>query len=234
MKKVLLSLIIIATLLAFLPSCSPPPQLSEVYDRLVYLLDGSRGVNDIFFGEGLVSYNDLGGIYDDDEYNSTLEGTNIYMYYSEVLKSYKTADGKEISQYESVDEIKAEAEKYYSSSYLRKVYPKLFVDDYYGENGLGSRAKYLEIKDEDTGVTTFCEYIYHDPVITAENPATVYDYTTMKIVEPSSGDTLIVEIRGYNAKFYDPETGKLGSGWHTVSLQFVLEDGQWFLDGPSY
>ncbi len=234
MKKILLSLTIIALLLTFLPSCSPPPELSEVYDRLVYLLDGSREVNEIFFGEGLVSYNDQGGLYDEGEYNSALEGTDIYMYYTEVLKVYKTGDGKEITQYQSVNEIKAEAEKYYSSSYLRKLYPTMFVDDYYGENGLGTRAKYLEITDEMTGVTTFCEYAYHDPLITLENPATVYKYETMKIVEPSSGDTLIVEIEGYNAKFYDPETGKLGSGWHTVTLQFIKENGQWFLDGPSY
>lgn len=235
-KKIFAFFITVITVLNIfaLASCSPPPELYEVYDRLVYLLEGSRPVNEIFFGEGLVSYNDNGGLYDDDEYNSTLEGTDIYMYYTEVLPSYKTADGKEITQYRSVNEIKAEAEKYYSSSYLNKVYPKLFVDDYYGDQGLGTRAKYLEIKNEETGKTTFCEYVYHSPVLTEENPATVYNYETMKIVEPSSGDTLIVEIQGYNKKYFDPESGEMKSGWHTVTLQFIIENGQWFLDGPSY
>jgi len=255
MKKRIISLIIAAVLLLgampLVSSCSPPPELSEVYDRLVYLLDGAEAVNDIFYGEGLVSYNDYGfeidgehqdTLFGEDDYNSVLEGQDIYIYYTEVLDTYKNKDGVVIEQYKSIDEIKEEAEKYYSKSYLEDVYKMIFIDDYYGS---GARAKYMdEVREysEDDGkggyvikeYTVLYEYAYHKPLITEERPATVYNYDTMKIVAPSTGEKLVVEIEGYNEKYYDPETLKEASGWHTVTLYFVLQDGEWFLDGPSY
>ncbi|MBQ9768760.1 MAG: hypothetical protein IJW27_01010 [Clostridia bacterium] len=253
MKKRIISLVIAAVLLLgavpVVSSCSPPPELSEVKDRLVYLLRGVEPINNIFFGEGLVSYNDYGfeidgvhqdGLFGEDDYNSTLEGEDIYLYYTEVLESYATKDGNIIEQYKTIAEIKAEAEKYYSKSYLETVYPIVFVDDYYGEHGHGTRAKYIEETEEymENGEiksrVILYEYAYHNPQITAESPATVYDFDTMEIVVPSTGETLIVEIQGYNENYYDPDTGKLETGWHKVILQFVLQDGEWYLDGPSY
>ncbi len=219
----------------------PPPELSEVKDRIIYLIEGSSYVNDIFFGEGLVSYNDKSSLYGKDEYNSTLEGQDINMYYTEVLPSYTANDGKEIAQFTRIDQIKAEAEKYYSHSYLDGIYQIIFVDDYYSEDG--TRAKYIEqseekVKLENGKTVTYTEiklfeYAYHSPKFTAEKPQSIYNYDTMEIVAPSSAEVLIVEIEAYGSYFI-PETEETKTGWHTVTLQFVLQDGQWLLDGPSY
>ena len=250
MKKIiclLLALILVAGAIPMMASCSPPPALADVKDRLVYLIKGAEAVNDIFFGEGLVSDNDVGlefdgehyeGLFGEDEYNSALEGQDIYIYYTRVPESYTTKDGIKKTQFTSVAEIKAEAEKYYSKDYLRKIYPSIFVDDYYGENGLNTRAKYLELEVYDMfgnakEKLALHEYAYHSPIITKENPATVYDLESMKIVTPSSATLLLVEIQGYGT-YFDPDKGEKVTGWHSVLLQFALQDGEWYLDGPSY
>ncbi len=218
MKKQIISIILSAVFLilscASLVSCAPP-ELSEVKDRLVWLIETAKPINDVLYGDGLLSVYDIYGF--DDEYNSWFEGEDHYFYYSEIVEGYRNENGDIIDQkYDSVQSIRDDAAKVYSSSYMKKIEQTFFIDDYEG------------------GEKRFCKYNYAEPYITDENPATVYNYDTMEIVVPSSSNTLIVELQGYNEKFYDPETGDIGSGWHKVRLQFILEGGQWFLDGPSY
>ena len=231
MKKQIISIILAAIFLflscACLVSCAPP-ELAEVKDRLVWLIETAKPINDVLYGDGLLSVYDIYGF--DDEYNSWFEGEDHYFYYSEIVESYRDENGDIVEQkYDSVQSIKDDAAKVYSSSYMQKINQTFFIDDYEG----GHRAKYFEVTD-DGGEKRFCKYNYSEPYITEENPATIYDYDTMEIVVPSSGTTLIVELQGYNEKYFDPETGDIGSGWHKVTLQFILEGGQWFLDGPSY
>jgi hypothetical protein len=56
----------------------------------------------------------------------------------------------------------------------------------------------------------------------------------MKIIDPSTDTYLVVSIRGYNENYLDPATAEIKTGWHEVQLRFVKENGEWFLDSPSY
>ena len=50
--------LLISLLVPFFSSCGVynPPPLSDVYERLVYLIEGSQDVNTFLFGEGLPVY----------------------------------------------------------------------------------------------------------------------------------------------------------------------------------
>ena len=63
---------------------------------------------------------------------------------------------------------------------------------------------------------------YVEPIVTGTR---VYDYATMRIVSPSRGDYIIVEIDSYAENKPDE--------WVTIDLAFVYENDNWYLDGPS-
>ena len=242
MKKIIsfaLALFLLALPLCQMLSCAPPP-LEDVKDRLVQLIKDSYLVNEIVYGDGLSSMHDISG--EDDNYNSWFEGEDKYAYYSEIPASYRNENGELIEQFSSIAQIKEAIEGVYSNKYTTEIYSDIFTDDYAG----GKRAKYLEIdfsdpngELEDTGDgekrLTFCKY--HGDInifITEENPQTVYNYDTIKIIDPSTDSYIVISIQGYNEKYLNPKTGEIESGWHEVQLRFVKENGNWYLDSPSY
>ena len=102
MKKILslvLALLMLALPVSQMASCSPPP-LEEVYDRLVWLIENSRPVNEIVYGDGLVSMQDLSG--EELEYDSWFEGLDKYTYYFEIPASYIDDDGNLLSSFRAL------------------------------------------------------------------------------------------------------------------------------------
>ena len=77
--SLILALITLLTCFPFMTSCSRPPELSEVKDELVALLEGSYAINDILFGAGLTTEYDESGLYD--EYTDEIK--NFESYYSD-------------------------------------------------------------------------------------------------------------------------------------------------------
>ena len=53
----------------------------------------------------------------------------------------------------------------------------------------------------------------------------IYDYSTMKIVKPSSDSYINVTIESYTLK---------NAERIEITLSFVYENGSWFLDCPTY
>ncbi|MGM9641932.1 MAG: hypothetical protein ACI3XI_01850 [Eubacteriales bacterium] len=62
---------------------------------------------------------------------------------------------------------------------------------------------------------------------------TTYDYDTMVIVKPSKADVVNVELTAYG-RYIDFESLEVVYGEHKVTLTFVLENGEWRLDTPTY
>ena len=200
----LLAVILLLTAVLPLSSCSTkPPELEDIYDRLVEIIETSHEINVVLFGAGLPVYT-----------RGSEEDELLHRYYG------VSEDGREFvsmyAKYASIEQIKAAAAEVYSESYRYSLFETLFTgfaSDMVANSILPAR--YSE--DE--------QWLYQnknvEPLI---SDVRVYDYASMKIVTPSRGDYIIVEINSYTESY--PE-------WTTIDLTFVYENNNWYLDGPS-
>ena len=207
MKKRLISGIfaVIFALLSVLSlaSCSKStaPELDDVKERLVYLIEESKELNVIFFGIGLPVYR-----------RDTAISDRKTVYTNESLGGYDRLS--ENSQYITIDAMKSEAEKIYSKEYIAALYEGAFEGVLTGNTGA-----YLRFYDDG-------KYLYQNSTLydfTVNER--IYDYSTMKIIEPSSADYINVSIESYS----------LANGIRIeITLSFTFENGDWYLDSPTY
>lgn len=192
----------IAISVLMMPSCSEnAPALEDVKDRFVYLIEGSKRINTLFFGSGLPIYDrddtlvkEMGVYYDDD-----------YTAYNRVTEN---------AGYFSIDHIKDEAEKIYSKGYLDAIYETAF------EGYLtGSASAYIRFFETTEWL------LQNREAADFGLSERIYDYSTMKIVKPSSDKYINITIESYTLE---------NSKRKTVSLSFIYERGNWYLDTPTY
>lgn len=271
MKKVILLILAIVLCLPAVAGCAtPPPELEDVKAELIALMDASYEINEILFGNGLKSEYDLSGL--KTEYDPTYEG--LYGdegSYSSVVSEYMVdtdGDGVEdltVEQYTTADEIREAVERVYSDDFANKVLAQAFS----GDSSSSVKARYREYvetyEDVEEYTVAGSDEVYYtvvekktDPVLIKYNflseagmnyidsrgGRTVYDYDTMKIVEPSDGDTLVVEILAWyqdttiDSSADDPSDWVAGvpSGysWHTARIVFVKQGNSWRLDTATY
>ncbi len=188
-------------------------------------------------------------------------------YYSPVVDSYmKDTDGDgigdtKVEQPTSVDAIKKMCSAVYSESFLTKYFQQVFVgqtDVAVGQTQVLKpryRDKYAgdDVKFDETGTGSssvsaapLSKYIFIDETnmnfIDSRGGRTVYDYDTMRIIEPSDADTLNVELKAYyQREFLDtsPEdvddwTSSSEYVWEYIVICFVKENGVWRLDTATY
>ncbi|MBQ7347438.1 MAG: hypothetical protein IJW55_05725 [Clostridia bacterium] len=211
MKKriftVILSLCLMLGSSVCFTGCSRAPKVEDIYDRVVELIEASYELNTVFYGEGLPVY----------------ESDSVYADYTHMYYGFTYAGDYEIvsdyTKFASVDEIKAAAEKVYSTAYLEDVlYPSAF-DGYAIDDGTGGSA-YAYSRYVDDGMWIYRSV--HDKNY-LQNGTRVYDYSTMKIVSPSNGEACYVSIESYLLS--DP------ANISTDPIRLVLQDdGQWYLD----
>ena len=263
MKKFISLFLAVLLLMLSVTSCGRKPKMEEIKPRMIELIEASYEINDIFFGEGLdrvdfeEEYEKIIAEYAgkraeaekqlmiaekaylammESDYAKTEEEIaaakkrvedaekevqkNVYMFTKEEFLEQYDTDATyapvRSDKYVTVNDIKAEAEKVYSSSYLMSIYETMFVG--YIESGMKDMiyARYYEgpdglmiLKDADVWVTA----------------KRIYDYDTMKIVRPSNGKRVTVEMDSH----LEGQSETL-----TVRLSFVLQDGVWYLNSPSY
>lgn len=134
----------------------------------------------------------------------------------------------------TASEIADVAAKVYSEDYLADIFETLI-------GGLDESAviidedfipRYKEISDGESGnkylvkaSTKLC------PPITTE--VREYDFDSMIITKNSRKTFVSVEIRSYGT-YVDMEAGEVKTGWSTVTLSFVKQNGEWRLDTPTY
>lgn len=194
--------IIIALSAISMSSCSgKAPELDDVKDRFVYLIEGSKELNVLFFGSGLP-------VYERDSLLADRRG----VYYNDSLTSYDHV--MENARYISIEDMKYQAEKIYSSEYVTGLYESAF-------DGImtGTAQAYLRFYDNG-------DWLYQNANATNfELSERIYDYSTMKIVKPSNAEYVNIEIESYTLK---------DSKRKVISLSFVYENGNWYLDSPTY
>jgi len=145
---------------------------------------------------------------------------NVYMFTKEEFLEQYDTDATyapvRSDKYVTVNDIKAEAEKVYSSSYLMSIYETMFVG--YIEKGVNDII-YARYYDSPDGLKMLKE---SDIWITEKR---VYDYDSMKIVRPSNSKRITVEINSH----LENSTDDL-----LVRLSLVKQGDQWYLDSPTY
>ncbi len=141
-------------------------------------------------------------------------------------------------KYQDLESIMALAESVYSVSYLKGaeweegdmayggVYSAMF-DGF----ALGTEISYARYRIDDSIDGFFLlKSNEFDPYFTEHK---TYKYDTMKIIKPSRADLVNIEITAVG-RYIDYENFEVATGEHTVTLTFVLENGEWRLDTPTY
>lgn len=126
------------------------------------------------------------------------------------------------SEYQTVDAIKAEAEKVYSSDYLKSIYEALFTGAVTLENTSGLSARYIEYEHGSMG-TMLMQSNTYKPLV---SDTRIFDFSTAKMVKPSSKKLVNIEVETYLKSNPDSRS--------TVRVTLVLENGEWYLDSGTY
>ena len=200
--------LVIGVVFGFKVFYSPPPELEEIYDRTVELLESANHLNTVLYGKGLPVYEK------DSEYANI---NHLYFDRNGVPLGYLVVS--DYAMYTSVEQIKAEAEQIYSREWLDTVfYPALF-DGYVTEEGYFRPARY----------TTENNWIYMSDQtnndLLGDRGMRIYDYSTMQIIQPSNSERVTLQLDSWLSS--SPQTVL------PVTVTIVLQDGQWFLNNFS-
>ena len=201
-------LILLILLTVIMSSCcdagrEPAPEMDEVYDRLVQVIEASHEVNVLLFGAGLPVYP-----------RGDAEDLLVHRYYG------VTDNGQQFvtpyAKYGSIAEMQTAIAAVYSTEYRESLYESLFTGYAADEMSVVMPARF----SEDEKFLYMSQYV--SPLVEGVR---VYDYASMQIVDYSHASRLRVSIRSYTED--RPEE------WKTVYLSFVYEKGDWYLDSPS-
>lgn len=206
MKKrifaMLLAAILAMTVILPLASCSgKAPELEGIKERLVYLIEESKELNVLFFGNGLPVYRQ----------NSELSDRKM-VYFNTELMGYDRV--MENSAFMSIEEIKEAAEAVYSEDYSSEIFES-------ATDGImiGDANAYVRFYDNG-------EWLHQNKNINDfKVEERIYDYSTMKMIDPSSADYINVSIESYSLA---------DNVRRVVYLSFAYENGNWYLDSPTY
>ncbi|MBE6662529.1 MAG: hypothetical protein E7606_04525 [Ruminococcaceae bacterium] len=209
-KIIALLLALLLVLPLTLTSCGAP-ELEEVKDRFVELIEASYAINDIFFGAGLETYARDG------------EFATTHRLYDELSAGYAAYEIVSTDTgYLDVNQIKEAAAKVYSPKYLDGVYTMAF--DGYADSTSGTvvTARYLM---DGMFLLRYADG-KNDPFDFLDGAQRRYLFDTMKIIRPSRAKYVNLSIDSY---LVGDEDNILN-----VHLRFVLVDGVWYLDSPTY
>ncbi len=206
MKKIAIFGLVALLMIFPLTSCSKgnPPALEEVYDRLVEVIEEAHAVNTVLFGAGLPTYPRDGA-------EAALNNTYFSDRGDSSLEYVSPYAG-----YKSLGEIKDAMARVYGSAYAASLLESTFTGYAMTED---SNAVLPARYSEDASHIYQNRYI--DPLVSGQR---TYDYASMEIVD---GDAthLTVAIRSY--------ANNAPANWLDGDLQFIYENGNWYLDGPS-
>ena len=201
-------LILLILLTVIMSSCcdagrEPAPEMDEVYDRLVQVIEASHEVNVLLFGAGLPVYP-----------RGDAEDELVHRYYGVADNGQQFVTP--YAKYASIAEMQAAIAAVYSTEYRESLYESLFTGYAADEMSVIMPARF----SEDDRFLYMSKYV--DPLV---DGVRVYDYASMETVSYSHSSRLRVSINSYTED--RPEE------WKRVYLSFVYENGDWYLDSPS-
>ena len=203
---ILLAVLMLAGSAVGLASCSasePAPDIDQVYDRLVQVIEASHEVNVLLFGAGLPVYP-----------RGDAEDELVHRYYGVADNGQQFVTP--YAKYASIAEMQAAIAAVYSTEYRESLYESLFTGFAADEMSVVMPARF----SEDERFLYMSKYV--DPLV---DGVRVYDYASMEIVSYSHSSRLRVSVNSYTED--RPEE------WKRVYLSFFYENGDWYLDSPS-
>lgn len=203
---ILLAALMLAGSAVGLASCSasePAPDIDQVYDRLVQVIEASHEVNVLLFGAGLPVYP-----------RGDAEDELVHRYYGVADNGQQFVTP--YAKYTSIAEMQAAIAAVYSTEYRESLYESLFTGFAADEMSVVMPARF----SEDERFLYMSKYV--DPLV---DGVRVYDYASMEIISYSHSSRLRVSVNSYTED--RPEE------WKRVYLSFVYENGDWYLDSPS-
>lgn len=164
LRSLTLALAVLLTLSAALPltSCSKPPELDEIRDRVISLIESSYELNEIFWGKGLPTYPRVEDITDKpleyssehDKYYLLFEdgGKNYCMYYESGDYKFLLITDEPQAGVEAVFTDTDNSKYYYPTEYEKPKLEYSYSDDDYDEKYDVVRldAKYTSVDDIKT------------------------------------------------------------------------------------
>ena len=130
---------------------------------------------------------------------------------------------REDCPYLTTGSIKSKAETVYASTYLAAVYEGLFTGITVSERESGTiTARYIDYNDPDTGAVRLMKSNTQAPLPVDR----VFLFDTMRMVKPSSNKYVNIEMETYRES--EPEKRV------TVRVSLAYENGNWYLDSPTY
>lgn len=159
------------------------------------------------------------------------DSENGYYYYTladyeEPERYYTSLDDQyydyviDTEEYLVTDDIKRKAETVYGKEYLSKIYESLFTGAV-TESGEVQTGRYMDYTDRDGD-----GHLMKSNKHAGYDVARVYLYDTMRMVKKSNAEFVTIEIDSYKPGREDDV--------QTVRLTLVLQNGNWFLNSPTY
>ena len=208
-KKIIagvLAVVVLVVSCVLLFQCNAAPDIEDIYDRMVYLLETSQDVNALIFGYGLPVWED------DSEY---VEFEHIY-------HNMPTARNYEIvmpnAKYLTIDQIKEAIQKIYSQQYIDAVITSSIFDGFAVSDNVGGSvvgvARYLQ---EDVYLWQSKEFR-----VTPYEGMRIYDYSTMKVRSLGKTDRCVITIDSWLEDTPDQV--------ENIEILIAKQNGQWYLD----
>ena len=181
------------------------PEIEDIYDRMVYLIESSQEVNALIYGCGVPVWED------DSEY---VEFMHVY-YGLDPARNYEIVMPN--AKYLSVQQMKEAIEEIYTKEYLDEVIYRSIFDGYAIENGAGGAV---------VGVARYYEegaYLWQSKDFkTYYTGMRVYDYSTMQVRSLGKTDRCVITVDSWLEDTPDQI--------ETVEILIALQDGEWYLD----
>ena len=208
-KKVIagvLALVILAVSGVLVFQYAAAPEIEDIYDRMVYLIETSQDVNALIYGCGVP-------VWEDDSEFVDFE----HIYYG----SENTAEAYEIvmpnAKYLYIQQMKEDLEMIYSKAYLEEVVYNAIFDGYAISDNAGSSAvSVARYYEEDVYLWQSKDYKTHFTGIR------VYDYSTMQVRSLGKTDRCVVTINTWLEDSPDQV--------ENIRILIALQDGEWYLD----
>ena len=120
-----------------------------------------------------------------------------------------------------IEDIKKKAERVYAGDYLTSLYESMFTGMTTGTAML--YARYFDYEDTESGTVSLVKDNREKGYTLT---AWTYDFSTMRMVKESNSTFVTVEVERYATED--------ASRRETAKLYFVKENGEWYLDSPSF